>query len=235
MLRFTLTVLAAVLVTASPVSAQDPARIDSRHHAIVLESDLVRVLRSTYAAGERSPMHEHPPEVTVMLDDVHFDVVFPDGETASPAFKAGRVDWGAGGTHELRNVSDHTVRVMMVEFKNAEVAEGIRQRASTPQAIDLAPGMTGEALIDNDLVAVRRVTVTPGSSREPHASEDRDLVILPRLGTVTLTIGNQALRLEPGQAYLVEHGVLHTESNDTSEPIEWIALLLEHSGEHAEP
>lgn len=232
MLRLTLTVLAIVLVAVPPVSGQDPVRIDSRHHAIVLESDLIRVLRSTYAPGERSPMHEHPPEVSIMLDDVHFDVSFPDGETSSPTLAAGRVDWGPGGIHELRNVSGHDVRVMMVEFKNREVSEGIRQRVSPPQPIELAPGMTGEALIDNDLVAVRRVIVTPGSSREPHTTESRDLVVLPRLGTLTLTIGNQALRLEPGQAYLVEHGVLHAESNDTDEPIEWIALLLEHSGEH---
>lgn len=246
MLRFTLTVLIALLAMASPVSGQDPdildmpypasghdpVKIDSRHHAVVLESDIVRVLRSTYAPGERSPMHDHPPNVSVMLDDVHFDVLFPDGEKASPRMKAGRVDWGAGSTHELRNASDKNVRVMMVEFTNSEVAEGIRQRVSQPQPIELAPGMTGEALIDNDLVAVRRVIVTPGSSREPHASEERDLLVLPRVGTLTLTIGNQALRLEPGQAYLVEHGVVHGESNDTDEPIEWIALLLEHSGEH---
>ena len=249
MLRFTLTVLAAILAIASPVSAQDldiidiapplsgqdPVKIDSRHHAVVLKTDIVRVLRSTYAPGERSPMHDHPPNVSVMLDDVHFDVLFPDGETASPKLKAGRVDWGAGSTHELRNASDKDVRVMMVEFTSAEIAEGIRRRVSLPQPIELAPGMTGQALIDNDLVAVRRISVAPGSSREPHASEERDLLVLPRVGTLTLTLGSQELRLEPGQAYLVEHGVVHGESNDTDEPIEWIALLLEHSGDHEGP
>ena len=49
---------------------------------------------------------------------------------------------------------------------------------------------------------------------------------------MTLKIGTQSILLEPGQAYLVEHGIAHSESNDGSEEIEWIALLLEHSGDH---
>lgn len=227
--RLWLTVLAiATTFFAIPLSAQDPAKIDPRHHTVLLQNDVIRVLRSTYAPGERSPMHDHPPNVSVMLDDVNFQVEFSDGETAKVPLKAGRVDWGPGSTHALRSLADHDVRVMMVEFKNAEVAEGVRQRVSPPQPINLAPGMTGEALIDNDLVAVRRVTVEPGASREPHANAERDLLVLPRDGVLTLMIGQQSLRLEPGQAFLVEHGWEHAEANNTDAPIEWIAMLIEH-------
>ena len=121
---------------------------------------------------------------------------------------------------------------MMVEFTNVALAEGIRQRVSPPQPIELAPGITGQVLIDNDLVAVRRISATAGASSDLHTSDERDLLVLPRMGTVTLKIGTQSILLEPGQAYLVEHGIAHSESNDGSEEIEWIALLLEHSGDH---
>ena len=230
--RLSLTVVTISLALATPLFGQDPTKIDSRHHTVVLETDIVRVLRSTYAPWERSPMHDHPSNVSIMLDDIHFEALFPDGETASATLKAGRVDWGAGSTHELRNLSDREVRVMMVEFTNVALAEGIRQRVSPPQPIELAPGITGQALIDNDLVAVRRISATAGASSDLHTSDERDLLVLPRMGTVTLKIGTQSILLEPGQAYLVEHGIAHSESNDGSEEIEWIALLLEHSGDH---
>ena len=228
MSRLPLTILMITAIAGIPLAGQDPAKIDARHHTVLLENDLVRVLRSTYAPGERSPMHEHPPNVSIMLDDVNFQVEFSDGEKATVPLKAGRVDWGPGSTHALRSLSDQTVRVVMVEFKDADIAEGVRQRVSPPHAIELAPGMTGEALIDNALVAVRRVTVEPGASREPHTNAERDLLVLPRVGILTLTIERVPMRLEPGQAFLVEHGWEHAEANAGIEPIEWIALLIEH-------
>jgi quercetin dioxygenase-like cupin family protein len=38
-------------------SADDPVRVDSKHYKVEFENDRVRVVRISYAPGERSVMH----------------------------------------------------------------------------------------------------------------------------------------------------------------------------------
>ncbi|MDP6610618.1 MAG: cupin domain-containing protein, partial [Vicinamibacterales bacterium] len=217
----------SMVLVASPVWAQRATTVDPRHYTIVLENDVVRVLSVNYPPDERSEMHEHPPNVTVFLTDAQFRVTYPDGEVSNPRMNSGSVGWGAGTIHEPRSVGTQPVRVMIVEFVNLEISEGVRQRISQPEPIDLGPGMTGHALVDNELVAVRRVTFDPGAGREPHANENRNLLLMPRLGRLTVEMDGQTKILEPGEVQWVSGGTVHTERNDSDEPIEWIALLLE--------
>lgn len=217
----------SMVLAASPVWAQRAATIDPRHYTIAFENDVVRVLRVVYPPGERSEMHEHPPNVTVFLTDAQFRVTYPGGEVSDPRINGGSVGWGAGTIHEPRNVGTQSVRVMIVEFVNLEISEGVRQRISQPEPIDLGPGMTGHALVDNELVAVRRVSFNPDANREFHANEDRDLLLLPRLGRLTLEMDGQTRVLESGEVQWVSAGTTHTERNDSDESTEWIALLME--------
>ena len=227
MIRAVLTL--SLVWLAAPAWAQNAATVDPRHHTVAFENDVVRVLSADYLPGERSEMHEHPPNVTIFLTDSHFRVTYPDGDTSEPRIDAGSVSWGAGTIHEPRNVGTSNARVMVVEFKSKPVSEGVRQRESPPEPIELAPGVTGHALIDNDLVAVRRLSIAAGAGRESHANDDRDLLVLPRLGRLTLEVDGTRLTLEPGQVRLVSRGTSHTEHNEGAEPIEWIALLLERT------
>ncbi len=222
-----LAVAVGLLVPAAPLWAQDPTRVDPHHYSVVLDHDVIRVLLSDFPPGERSEMHEHPANVTVVLSDARFHLRFADGEASTFSLQAGRVGWGAGIVHEPKNIGDQTARVMIVEFKNTQLAEGVRERESPPEPIDLGPGMTGVALIDNDLVAVRRVTVEPGASREPHANATRDLLVMPSVGTLELVIGDERIAVDPGQAHLVPSGTEHAETNSGTDSVEWIALLIE--------
>lgn len=217
----------SLVCVAMPAWAQDAATVDPRHYTVAFENDVVRALRVDYPPGERSEMHGHPPNVTILFTPGHFRVTYSDGETSEPRIEAGSVGWGPGTIHEPRNIGDEDARVMIVEFKSSRVGEGVRQRISPPEPIDLGPGMTGHALIDNDLVAVRRVTVAGGAGREPHANEDRDLLVLPRTGELTLELDGRSVTLAPGDVRLVPRGMSHAERNEGSDPIEWIALLLE--------
>ena len=54
---------------AGQPNRQDPVQVDSKHCAVELENEKVRVLRIRYGPREKSVMHGHPALVGVMLTD----------------------------------------------------------------------------------------------------------------------------------------------------------------------
>ena len=68
----TLGLLVASMAFASAAGtavAQDPTQVDAKHYKVTFENDQVRILRITYAAHEKSVMHEHPNSIAVFLVD----------------------------------------------------------------------------------------------------------------------------------------------------------------------
>lgn len=105
-----------------------PAELDAlvaapKHHRLVLENDLVRVLDTEIAPGERTPIHTHRwPAVHYIVswsDFVRRDAggaTLVDTRGGAPA--AG-VLWGPPlGPHSLENVGSTPIRVMSVEVKS---------------------------------------------------------------------------------------------------------------------
>ena len=69
---------------------RDAVKVDAKHYKVELENDRVRVVRISYAPGEKSVMHQHPPGVVVFLTDGKFKFTFPDGKTEDIEAKAGQ-------------------------------------------------------------------------------------------------------------------------------------------------
>src|SRR5258708_35295135 len=69
LMKQSLLVLGVAFGMASPARAQDPVKVDSKHYTIVAENERVRVLKATYAPGEKSVMHEHPDSFAVFVTD----------------------------------------------------------------------------------------------------------------------------------------------------------------------
>ncbi len=110
-----------VCLAVAPAMAQDPVKVDPKHHKVELENAQVRVLRITVGPHEKTTMHEHPAFVTVSLTDLHVNVTFPDGKTQERHFKTGEAYWNAGEKHVVENVGDKPFETVMVELK-AKVA-----------------------------------------------------------------------------------------------------------------
>jgi quercetin dioxygenase-like cupin family protein len=107
---------AAFLIGAA-TSAQDAAKVDSKHYQVVLENDQVRVLRITYGPHEKSVMHSHPPGVVVYLTDARGKFTLPGGKTQDAVTKAGTVAWTDATTHMPENTGDKDFEVIQVELK----------------------------------------------------------------------------------------------------------------------
>ncbi len=110
-------VAALMFLAASVAMAQDPVKVDSKHYKVEFENDQVRVLRITFAPGEKSVMHEHRAGVVVALTDHRVKFHFPGGKTEERTAKARGTRWVAAKKLLTENVGDKPVEVILVELK----------------------------------------------------------------------------------------------------------------------
>jgi len=123
-----LTIAAAVIlpgVIAYSVAAHaqraagtaDPVKVDPKHYKVEFENEKVRVLRISYAPGEKSVMHYHPDSVAVNLTDDKIRMTTPDGKSQETTAKAGSASWATAENHLPQNVGDKPFEVVLVELK----------------------------------------------------------------------------------------------------------------------
>ena len=85
---------------------------------VEFENEYVRILRATFRKGDRSPMHDHPTNVQIALDDSHVRSTTPDGKTTEVRSKAGEVKFRPASSHAVETLDDgHTT--IIVDLKNA--------------------------------------------------------------------------------------------------------------------
>ena len=117
-------ILAGVIAYAAAPHAQqasdgkaDPVKVDPKHYKVEFENEKVRVLRVSYAPGEKSVMHYHPASVAVFLTDGKTRMTTPDGKSVDTPVKAGAASWAPAGSHLPQNVGDKSFEVIVVELK----------------------------------------------------------------------------------------------------------------------
>ncbi len=97
------------------------------NHILLLENDRVRVLNTTVAPGDRTPIHTHRwPAVLHILSWSHF-VRYDDSgnvllDTRTLASLPSEFMWSAPlPPHSLENVGDTTLHIIAVELKDRAV------------------------------------------------------------------------------------------------------------------
>jgi quercetin dioxygenase-like cupin family protein len=106
-----------VAAHAQPAGKADPVKVDPKHYKVEFENESVRVLRISYAPGEKSVMHYHPASVAVYLTDGKSRMSTPDGKSVEAEAKAGVAAWTAAGSHLPQNVGDKGLELVLVELK----------------------------------------------------------------------------------------------------------------------
>jgi quercetin dioxygenase-like cupin family protein len=116
-------ILAGVIAYAAAPHAQqdgggkaDPVKVDPKHYKVEFENEKVRVLRVSYAPGEKSVMHYHPDSVAVYLTNGKAIMTTPDGKSQETPTKVGEVSWAPAGSHLPQNVGDK-LEAIVVELK----------------------------------------------------------------------------------------------------------------------
>jgi quercetin dioxygenase-like cupin family protein len=100
-----------------PPASLDPVKVDAAHHAVPLENDHVRVLRTVLEPHLRGPMHAHPHYVVVYLTVLHTTMTLADGKTIDNPRQPGDVAWREPLQHVTENIGDKTAVEIQIELK----------------------------------------------------------------------------------------------------------------------
>jgi quercetin dioxygenase-like cupin family protein len=109
--------LLAVIASATFVSAQDPAVVQSRTVKVKFENDRVRVLEAELPAGVKEQMHSHPAYVIYVVAGGRVRNYAADGTTTETELKTGDVLYREPLTHAAENIGTTTMHFILVELK----------------------------------------------------------------------------------------------------------------------
>ena len=112
-----LSIFAAALLPTGAM-AEDAVIADPAHYTVEFENERVRIIRIQYGPGEKSVMHTHGPNVSVMLTDGTVRMTLPDGTTQDLPSKVGDAMWEDSSEHLPENPSDEPFEVVLVELKD---------------------------------------------------------------------------------------------------------------------
>ncbi len=116
-LKSTFSILFVLIILTVNSVAQDATKVDPKHYKVEFENEFVRVLRITYAPGEKSVMHEHPNAVGVALKSGKTKMTLPDGKTKETSLESGKAFWNPAGKHLPENIGKESSELILVELK----------------------------------------------------------------------------------------------------------------------
>ena len=204
-----------MLVCLLPVAAQSP---------LVLENELVRVLKVSNTPGQKSRLHRHTVNrVMLHLDAGHMRLTSDTGQVRDIRFRAGEVRWDpAGGLHTSENMGPGSYRIVEVELKKPV---GAKPEWPALDPVRVAPKHY-QVEFENEQVRVSRARFGPREGVPMHEH------LLPRV-VVHLTPMNMRQTLPDGstrEARAEAGGVTwgtaakHSEENLNSEVFEVVVV-----------
>jgi len=219
---FKLTAVAAIALMGSVmVFAQDPLKVAPTHYKVVLENAAVRVLHVSYAAGEKSVMHQHPDSIAIALAPSKVRFTMPDGKTQDSDLANEAALYLAAGSHSPTNVGAGPVDVLQVEFKAA--APG---KATLPTQRE---GMALKVLAEGPRAMAYRSTAAPNFSEAAGTKHDYDQIVVA-LGAaqMSLSVAGQPAKTswKRGEAVFIGRGVAHEAKNASGKPVEFIIVSI---------
>jgi quercetin dioxygenase-like cupin family protein len=217
----TLVCLALVVLWSGAVTAQDAVKADPKHYTVVLDNPTVRVLKISYAPGEKSVMHQHPDSIVIPLATSKVQFTLPDGKTQDQELAKDSAMYTPAGTHNPTNVGTGKVDAILVEFKGA--APG---KAALPAS---RPGMTLKTLAEGPHASAVLSTADATFAEPAGSKHDFDQVVIA-LGPsqMSLEIDGKPSKTTwaRGDVQFVGRGVAHQAKNTGGKPIDMVIIAI---------
>lgn len=217
----TLVCLALVVLWSGAVKAQDAVKADPKHYTVILDNPSVRVLKISYAPGEKSVMHQHPDSIVIPLATSNVRFTTPDGKSTDQELAKDSAMYTPAGTHNPANVGTGKVDAILVEFKGA--APGT---AALPAS---RPGMAVKTLAEGPR-ATAVLSTADATFAEPAGSKhDFDQVVIA-LGPsqMSLAIDGKPAKTSwaRGDVQFVGRGIAHQAKNTGGKPVDMVIVLI---------
>jgi hypothetical protein len=219
--RTSFLVASLALSVSAPALGQDAVKVDPQHYKVILENASVRVLRVSYAPGDKSVMHAHPDSVFISLGPSKARFTMPDGKSQDMDMASESGLYLAAATHLPSNIGTTPVDGILVEFKSA--APG---KATLPTS---RPNMTMKLLAEGPRGAAYHVSSSPAFAEPAGSTHDFDQVVIA-LGAVPLSLAMEGKPARTtwarGDVALVGRGVPHEAKNVGGKPGSTVNVLI---------
>ena len=107
------------LCSIQHAQAQDPVEVNAKFIQLKLDNGQARVFESTLAPGDREQMHAHPASIVYVLAGGKSRNHSADGKTSEAELHTGDTVYREAMTHWAENVGETTIRVLVIELKEA--------------------------------------------------------------------------------------------------------------------
>jgi quercetin dioxygenase-like cupin family protein len=181
---------------------QGEVAVDPGIAKVEFENDQIRVLRVSFAAHQKTRMHQHPSRCGVTLTKNEVRISFPDGRSQTAVRPAHQLFWSEPVTHQVENLSSDPMMNVEIELKQPKGA-GVEVKA-TP-AVSKAQGTETDpvpveqephhhVVFENQYVRVLDVVIDPGDVTLFHTHSIDNLAVQLSDGMIK--------RQSPGQAWI---------------------------------
>lgn len=213
-------VAAGVCLAGSTGLAQDPVKVSPKHYRVVVDNARVRVLHVVAPAGEKTAMHDHPDNATVILTDGKIVFTGADGKSETVEAKAGQTMWSGPQKHAGSNTAAAPLEAIVVELKGSAPP-----KATLPTS---RPGASITPLFDNPRAAAFRITADATFKEAPGTTHDYDqLVIAPGAASFSVEIGGKTTTTwKRGDVVFIGRGEPHQAQNTSGKPQDLIVISI---------
>ena len=217
----TLVCLAVAGLWSGAAQAQDPVKLDAKHYSVILDNASVRVLKVTYAPGEKSVMHSHPDAIVIPLGPAKVRFTAPDGKTQDSDLASESGTYTPAGTHNSTNIGTGKVDAILVEFKGAAPGKAVLPTSR--------PSMTLKTLADGPRASAVFTTADATFAEPAGTKHDFDQVVIA-LGPsqMSLAIDGKPAKTAwaRGDVQFVGRGVAHQAKNTGGKPVDMVIVAI---------
>jgi len=200
--------------------AQDPIKSNPKHYHALVDNPQVRVLHVIVGPGEKTVMHEHPDNVTVLLTDGKMAFTGADGKSETMETKAGQAMWSGPQKHMGANTGATALEAIVVELKGAAAP-----KATLPAS---RPNIARTTLLENPRADVFKFTADAAFKEAPGTTHDYDQVLIALApSTISLEIGGKTTTAwKRGDVAFIGRGQPHQAQNASGKPQDLIVVAI---------
>ena len=213
-------VAVAVVFGVAVGSAQDPVKTNPKHYHVLVDNAQVRILHVVVAPGEKTTMHEHPDNVTLLLTDGKMAFTTADGKSETVEMKAGQAMWSGVQKHMGANAGPAGLEAIVVELKGAAAP-----KATLPAS---RPNIARTTLLENPRADVFKFSADAAFKEAPGTTHDYDQVLIALAPTaISLEVGGKTTTAwKRGDVAFIGRGQAHQAQNVSGKPQDMVVVAI---------
>ena len=169
MLKYFSPILVLIFISCSGFKPEMllPEKVSPEIYDVLLENEIVKVMKVSFAPGQEDNMHDHYPFTGYILDGGKAQVTMPDGKVNEREFPIGFIAHNGNGVrHKVKNIGSNDMNVILIEHKKLgsiptfDIDVNLSAHSASPDIYEIVH--------EDELIKVYTGTFPAGSSDNVH-------------------------------------------------------------------